>query len=591
MISNRYRGSAIIIIAFIFAYSLIPAGAASAATVTLDPAFGTGGIVSLDNDNLGLSGVVEVTAVGRLPSGKTMLSGYETGVTPSLLFLSRLGTSGLLDATYGVSGFINVDFGSTTESRGYVQFDNNSFLSGSYVDNEDNEGGFVLYHDSSGDLINGFNAGGVLQREEEGLDYPAVLVNAGGATLTFGYNSISATSSIAYYTGAGLDVSWGTAGMFHLGEGRVRKALLDDDGNILVTTDSPADESIVRLHRVTEDGDYDSTFGPAGVVELAFAADSTPVIKALALSPTGKIAIAGSYGLSGSPNRYAFIYVLNDEGDLDVGFDDDGLVVVAEGVMDDEVTSAFYDDEGVLFVGGVLNGTSGAMRAYAADGTIEDSYDDGIFAFSEEAGGDVHLSYQDDTITAAYSNEDRSGAVVARYLIDRDTDEEVTDNGSSSTGGGASLKTRTLRALRAYIAKNDMAGLEEFVHKHFDRLIRYRDNGTKLPAEVLDMLEPSSENEQDSGEGQTSPLVVRDLELGMTGEDVRMLQQLLNGNGFRLASSGVGSPGQETDFFGALTRAAVSAYQSSNSIIPSAGYFGAITRGQMKAAGITGLWW
>lgn len=89
----------------------------------------------------------------------------------------------------------------------------------------------------------------------------------------------------------------------------------------------------------------------------------------------------------------------------------------------------------------------------------------------------------------------------------------------------------------------------------------------------------------------SSVLSVRDLELGMTGEDVRSLQKLLNANGFVLAESGVGSPGNETEYFGTLTQSAVSAYQSANQVAPSIGYFGPLTRNSMKTVGWMGLWW
>lgn len=88
----------------------------------------------------------------------------------------------------------------------------------------------------------------------------------------------------------------------------------------------------------------------------------------------------------------------------------------------------------------------------------------------------------------------------------------------------------------------------------------------------------------------TTPLV-RDLELGMEGEDVRMLQQLLNANGFLLAQSGAGAPGSETTYFGSLTQAAVSAYQGKHGVLPSVGYFGPLTRASMKATGVSGVWW
>ena len=41
----------------------------------------------------------------------------------------------------------------------------------------------------------------------------------------------------------------------------------------------------------------------------------------------------------------------------------------------------------------------------------------------------------------------------------------------------------------------------------------------------------------------------RDLQEGDVGEDVRILQSILNREGFVVAPSGVGSPGQETNFF------------------------------------------
>lgn len=94
-----------------------------------------------------------------------------------------------------------------------------------------------------------------------------------------------------------------------------------------------------------------------------------------------------------------------------------------------------------------------------------------------------------------------------------------------------------------------------------------------------------------AGATSSSAPAVRDLETGMTGDDVRMLQALLNASGFPLAASGVGSAGNETTYFGALTRAAVSAYQAAHGVVPSAGYFGPLTRAAMKAKGLAGIWW
>lgn len=70
----------------------------------------------------------------------------------------------------------------------------------------------------------------------------------------------------------------------------------------------------------------------------------------------------------------------------------------------------------------------------------------------------------------------------------------------------------------------------------------------------------------------------RNLTLNMTGADVRELQKYLNAQGFTIAATGAGSPGNETDYFGPATLTALIRFQKSHGIEPAVGYFGAITR-------------
>ena len=70
----------------------------------------------------------------------------------------------------------------------------------------------------------------------------------------------------------------------------------------------------------------------------------------------------------------------------------------------------------------------------------------------------------------------------------------------------------------------------------------------------------------------------RNLEVGTTGDDVMGLQVFLNTRGYQIAASGPGSPGNETNKFGGLTRAALIKFQKANGISPAAGYFGPKTR-------------
>jgi peptidoglycan hydrolase-like protein with peptidoglycan-binding domain len=52
----------------------------------------------------------------------------------------------------------------------------------------------------------------------------------------------------------------------------------------------------------------------------------------------------------------------------------------------------------------------------------------------------------------------------------------------------------------------------------------------------------------------------------MTHPDVKELQKYLNQNGFVLAQSGNGSPGNETDYFGALTQHALIKFQNAHAV-------------------------
>ncbi|HUC01487.1 MAG TPA: putative Ig domain-containing protein [Candidatus Paceibacterota bacterium] len=74
----------------------------------------------------------------------------------------------------------------------------------------------------------------------------------------------------------------------------------------------------------------------------------------------------------------------------------------------------------------------------------------------------------------------------------------------------------------------------------------------------------------------------RDLHYGSYGSDVQALQEFLNQNGYPVASSGPGSSGNESDYFGSGTQSALAAYQQAHGISPASGYFGSITRGYIS---------
>lgn len=99
-----------------------------------------------------------------------------------------------------------------------------------------------------------------------------------------------------------------------------------------------------------------------------------------------------------------------------------------------------------------------------------------------------------------------------------------------------------------------------------------------------------------SGSGSTGSMScgpwTRDLNTGATGADVKALQQYLNRNAdTRVAASGVGSAGMETEYYGPATAAAVSKFQvmymadilTPAGLVSPTGFFGPSTRAKMNA--------
>lgn len=87
----------------------------------------------------------------------------------------------------------------------------------------------------------------------------------------------------------------------------------------------------------------------------------------------------------------------------------------------------------------------------------------------------------------------------------------------------------------------------------------------------------------------TACTFTKSLFLGVSDPQVKCLQQYLNGAGYPVAASGVGSKGSETNYYGSLTKAAVAKWQAAMNVSPAVGYFGSISRAKYSAvAGTTG---
>ncbi|KKR78098.1 MAG: hypothetical protein UU24_C0042G0001, partial [Candidatus Nomurabacteria bacterium GW2011_GWA2_40_9] len=84
-----------------------------------------------------------------------------------------------------------------------------------------------------------------------------------------------------------------------------------------------------------------------------------------------------------------------------------------------------------------------------------------------------------------------------------------------------------------------------------------------------------------------SAAITSTLKMGMSNSQVMELQQNLNGAGFVVSTSGAGSVGYESNFFGPKTKAAVMAYQASKGLTAD-GVFGPLSRAAWTGGAVSG---
>ena len=165
------------------------------------------------------------------------------------------------------------------------------------------------------------------------------------------------------------------------------------------------------------------------------------------------------------------------------------------------------------------------------------------------------------------------------------TSTPVVSSGGGGGGGGGKKKVIapittpvvSTSSPAAVVPGGGSNAVRDLVLKNRTLFEQAKQMGIVLPAFILDILSGSATLAAPN-------LLVRDLTIGMSGDDVKALQTILIAQGHAI-------PAGATGLFGPQTQAALAAYQKKVGLTPAQGYFGPKTRAQMKGAGLSGLWW
>ncbi len=246
---------------------------------TLDPSFGTGGIVSTPFPN---SSDDEPGSLLIQGDGKIVAGGITTpGGSVSDFALARYNTDGSLDSGFGTAGLVVTDFGGNADGVGClaIQGDGKILAGG-----QSGTGGTSLRfslarYNTDGSLDTGFGTGGKVTTDVTGgVDQTTfgLAVQADGKIVASGYGSIGGGNyklCLTRYLGTdgSLDPDFGTAGIVATLLGGTscqgNHLLLQNDGKILVS--GTLDQKMV-LARFNTDGTLDTIFGTSGKTTVTF---------------------------------------------------------------------------------------------------------------------------------------------------------------------------------------------------------------------------------------------------------------------------------------------------------------------------------
>jgi uncharacterized delta-60 repeat protein len=287
---------------------------------SLDPTFGTGGIVTTPNTNTGCPVNVNCS-IAIQSDGKIVVAGASSSVDTGGLALARFNTNGSVDTTFG--------------SNGIVTYTNSSGVGGAFGLALQSDGkivtagaiGFdltVFRFNTNGTLDTTFGTGGFVETRAAGLVFSPVL---GGLGILPDGKIVVATGPviIRLLTDGAFDSSFGTSGVAQLLSTAQSMSLLSN-GGALVASEVSFSTGAATLYSST--GGLSSSFGVAGQV-----ANFGSMAAILPLSD-GKIAMGGTLAntapASGSTATQGFVVTrYNSNGGVDNTFGTHGANVAA----------------------------------------------------------------------------------------------------------------------------------------------------------------------------------------------------------------------------------------------------------------------
>lgn len=192
---------------------------------------------------------------------------------------------------------------------------------------------------------------------------------------------------------------------------------IDSHGKIVVVGIADTNRPEFALARFNPDGGVDTSLGGDGKVTTAIGT-SHDYARSVALDGAGRLVVAGFF-VNGSNNYDIALTRYDTFGNLDLTFDEDGIVTSAIGSRDDVANSVVIDGNGKIIVAG-----------YSATGTDRSSYDFALARYYADGSLDTTFG-SDGKLTTDFGSAEDSAAKVTI-----DSHGRIVVAGYSFTNGG-----------------------------------------------------------------------------------------------------------------------------------------------------------
>lgn len=396
---------------------------------TLDPTFGTGGIVRVD--------VAEALGIDTQPAllqqadGRLVLAATSTIGTQSDFALVRLATDGTRDRGFDRGrndGFVRTDLaaGSATSSdlvRAVGRQSDGRIVVAGYTSTWD----FALArYTADGELDASFGSGGVAIVNLNVIDFGlALAIDASDRIVLAGTSrSLNEDFALLRFTPDGQpDASFNggdpanTRGAIVTDfdrDDRAHAVALQADGRIVAAGYAGGAASDFAVARYLPDGSLDTSFGSAGSGKVTTHLGSVDRATAIAIQPDGAILVGGHTGVGAATNFALVRYTA--AGALDPAFDGDGIVITDLAGNDDRIQAVALDAAGRLIAAGSSH--NGLDSDFA------------IVRYTTSGARDLGFGSVGVVVTAIGGGNDRATAVLVQ-ADGRIVVAGETDNGSS----------------------------------------------------------------------------------------------------------------------------------------------------------------